>query len=53
MLSSLEKVDKKIIDEKLKEYDVKTIKKLAKYIIEEFKETLEKTKYDMFTQIFQ
>ena len=34
MLSSLEKVDKKIIDKKLKEYDIKTIKELAKYIIE-------------------
>ncbi len=52
MLSSLEKVDKKIIDKKLKEYDIKTIKELAKYIIEEFKETLEMTKDDMFTQMF-
>ena len=52
MLSSLEKVDKKIIDKKLKEYDIKTIKELAKYIIEEFKETLEMIKDDMFTQIF-
>lgn len=34
MLSSLEKVDKKIIDKKLKEYDIKTIKELSKYIIE-------------------
>ena len=52
MLSSLEKVDKKITDKKLKEYDIKSIKELAKYIIEEFKETLEMTKYDMFTQMF-
>lgn len=52
MLSSLEKVDKKIIDKKLKEYDIKTIEELAKYIIEEFKETLEMTKDDMFTQMF-
>lgn len=52
MLSSLEKVDKKIIDKKLKEYDIKTIKELAKYIIEEFKETLEMTKDDMLTQMF-
>ena len=52
MLSSLEKVDKKIIDKKLKEYDIKTIKELAKYIVEEFKETLEMTKDDMFTQMF-
>ena len=52
MLSSLEKVDKKIIDKKLKEYDIKTIKELAKYIIEEFKETFEMTKDDMLTQMF-
>lgn len=52
MLSSLKKVDKKIIYKKLKEYDIKTIKELAKYIIEEFKETVEMTKDDMFTQIF-
>lgn len=52
MLSSLEKVDKKIINKKLKEYDVKTIKELSKYIIEEFKETLEVTKGDIFTQMF-
>ena len=52
MLSSLEKVDKKIIDKKLKEYDIKTIQELAKYIIEEFKETIEMTKDDMFTQMF-
>lgn len=51
MLSSLEKVDKKIIDKKLNEYDVKTIKELAKYIVEEFKETLEMTKDDIFTQM--
>ena len=52
MLSSLEKIDEKIINNKLKEYDIKTIKELAKYIIEEFKETLGKTKDDMFTQMF-
>lgn len=52
MLSSLEKIDEKIINNKLKEYDIKTIKELAKYIIEEFKETLEMTKDDMFNQIF-
>jgi len=52
MLSSLEKVDKKIIDKKLKEYDTKTLKELSKYIIEEFKETLEMTRDDMFTQMF-
>lgn len=52
ILSSLEKVDKKIIDKKLKECDVKTIKELSKYIIDEFKVTLEMTKDDVFTQLF-
>jgi len=52
IVSSLEKVDKKIIDKKMRGYDFKTIKELAKYIIEEFKETLEMTKDDMFTQMF-
>lgn len=52
VLSSLEKVDKKIIDEKLKEYDIKTIKELSKYIIENFEEVLEISKDDMFTQMF-
>lgn len=52
MLSSLEKIDKNIIDKKLKEYDIKTVKELAKYIIEEFKETLEIAKDDVFTRMF-
>lgn len=52
VLSSLEKVDKKIINNKLKEYDIKTLKELSEFIIEDFKETLEMTKDDMFTQMF-
>ena len=52
MLSSLEKIDEKIINNKLTAYDIKTLTELAKYIIEEFKETLEITKDDMFTQMF-
>lgn len=52
MLSSLKKVNKKIIDEKMEEYDVDSIEELAKYIIEEFKEILSSTKDDIFTQIF-
>ncbi len=52
MLSSLKKVNKKIIDEKMEEYDVDSIEELAKYIIEEFKEILSSAKNDIFTQIF-
>lgn len=52
VLSSLEKVDKKIINNKLKEYDIKTLKELSEFIIEDFKEILEMSKDDMFTQMF-
>ena len=52
MLSSLKKVNKKIIDEKMEEYDVNSFEELAKYIIEEFKEILSSTKDDIFTQMF-
>ena len=52
MLSSLKKVNKKIIDEKMEEYGVNSIEELSKYIIEEFKEILDSTKDDIFTQMF-
>ena len=52
LLSSLKKVNKKIVDEKMEEYDVNSIEELAKYIIEEFKEILSSTKDDIFTQMF-
>lgn len=52
MLSSLKKIDNKIINEKLEQYDLKTIDDLAKYIIEEFKEILNSSKDDIFTQMF-
>lgn len=52
VLSSLEKVDKEIINNKLKDYDIKTLKELSEFIIEDFKETLEMAKDDMFTQMF-
>lgn len=51
-MSSLEKVDKEIINNKLKEYGIKTLKELSEFIIEDFKEILEMTKDDMFTQMF-
>ena len=52
MLSSLKKVNKKIINEKMEKYDANSIEELAKYIIEEFKEILSSTKDDIFTQMF-
>ena len=52
MLSSLEKVNKKIIDEKLEEYDVNSIEELSKYIIEELNDILSPSKDDIFTQMF-
>ena len=52
MISSLKKVDIKIVNEKLEEYDVNSIEALAKFIIEEFKEILSSSKDDVFTQMF-
>ncbi len=52
MLSSLKKVNKKIVKEKMEEYEVNSIEELANKIIEEFKEILGATKDDIFTQIF-
>ena len=52
MLSSLEKVDKKIIDIKLEEFGIKTIKELSECVIEEFKDILKMSKDDIFSQMF-
>lgn len=52
IVSSLKKVNKKIVDEKMKEYDVNSIEELAKKITEEFKKILSSTKDDIFTQMF-
>ena len=52
MVSSLNKLPKKILNEKLNECDVKSVKELSKYLIDEFKETLEISKDDIFTQMF-
>ena len=52
MVSSLNKLPKKILNEKLNEYDAKSVKELSKYLIDEFKETLEISKDDIFTQMF-
>lgn len=52
MLSSLKKIDKKIINKALKENDLKTIESLSQYTISEFKDLLRQTKTDIFTQMF-
>jgi hypothetical protein len=52
LLSSLKALDKKIIDEKLKEYDLESIKELKKYIIEDFEMCLDMSKDDTFTQMY-
>lgn len=52
MLSSLNKLNKKIVKEKMEEYEVNSIEELANEIIEEFKKILASTKEDIFTQMF-
>jgi hypothetical protein len=52
LLSSLKSLDKKIIDEKLKEYDLESIKELKEYIIENFEMCLDMSKDDTFTQMY-
>lgn len=52
MLSSLKKLNKKIIDEKLEEYNLNSIEELSKYLIEEFRDILSSSTDDIFTQMF-
>lgn len=52
LLSSLKLLDKKIVNEKLKEYELKNINELKDYIIEEFKASLDMSKDDKFTQFY-
>lgn len=52
MLSSLKKVDKGFIDEKMEWYGVNSIEKLSEKIVGEFKEILSSAKNDIFTQMF-
>lgn len=52
MISSLKKVDIKIVNEKIEEYDANSIEELAKFIIEEFKKILSLSKDDIFTRMF-
>lgn len=52
LLSSLKLLDKKIINEKLKEYGLENVNELKDYIIEEFKMCLDMSKDDKFTQMY-
>lgn len=52
LLSSLRLLDKKIVNEKLREYGLKNINELKDYIIEEFETCLDMSKDDKFTQIY-
>ena len=52
LLSSLKLLDKKIVNEKLKEYGLNNINELKDYIIEEFETCLDMSKEDMFTQLY-
>lgn len=52
LLSSLKLLDKKIINEKLKEYGLKKLEELRDYIIEEFEICLDMSKDDKFTQMY-
>ncbi len=52
MLSSLKKVNKNLIKNKMEEYEVNTIEELSNKITEEFREILSSSKDDIFTQIF-
>ena len=52
LLSSLKSINKKIINSKLKEYDLDNIEELKDYIIEEFEFRLNFSKPDIFTQMY-
>ena len=52
LLSSLKSLDKKIVNEKLKEYGLANISELKDYIIEEFETCLDMSKDDKFTQMY-
>lgn len=52
MVSSLKKVNNKIIKDKFEKYGVNSIEELSKSIVEEFKLILSVAKDDIFTQMF-
>ena len=52
LLSSLKLLDKKIINEKLKEYGLENVNELKDYIIEEFKMCIDMSKYKIHLSKF-
>lgn len=52
LLSSLKKIDKKIIDEAFDEYDVDSLEELKESIIEEFEYLLNTAKSDILTRYY-
>lgn len=48
----MERLNKKLLEEKFEEYGVDSVKELAEYIIENFKDLFEMTINDIFTQMF-
>ena len=52
LLSSLKSLDKNIVNEKLKEYNLENVNELKDYIIEDFETSLDMSKDDEFTQMY-
>lgn len=52
LLSSLKALDKKIIKKRLRAYELKSIKELKNYIIDNFIDCLSFSKDDIFTQMY-
>ena len=52
LLSSLKALDKKLLNEKFKEFGVNDIYELRDYIIEDFEDCLDMTKDDLFTKMY-
>ena len=52
LVSSLEALDKKLLNKKLNELDVEDVKELADYLVDEFEFLLDVSKEDIFTVMF-
>ncbi len=52
LLSSLKALNKKVLNEKLEEFDVKDINELKEYILDSFEFCLDMSKDDIFTRMY-
>lgn len=52
LLSSLKALNKKVLNEKLEEFDVKDINELKDYILDSFEFCLDFSKDDLFTRMY-